>query len=186
MYTPLLPLRPERATRSSRIGNPIVWNNVWDYAPEEVNELRQVSRAVQQKRHIASLIEMLRQYLRCVRRSETANGTNLHAQYLAIGHTMVSAIVEQEHVLQTQYMSTATATATAAAENSLEFRRRYYYQSSHFNLLNLQESLLERNLVTTGPTPTDQMQQLLELMHEELATATTTTTTTESSVIISM
>jgi hypothetical protein len=98
-----------------------------------------VAPEIRQKRHIAALIGMLRQFLHCMRRSETANGMDMHAQYLEIGHNMVSAIVEQEYILQTQY--------GGFNDVNMEHRRYRYYQHPHFNLLNLQESLTERNLI---------------------------------------
>ena len=122
---PLLPPCPARATRSEPVGQ------------------GQPTQGQILKRHIAALIEMLRQFVRCMQRSEIANGTGMHEQYMNIGRTMVQTIVEQEFILQTQYIALEEPLSL-----NLYHRRRYHYQGPHFNLLNLQESLLERLLIS--------------------------------------
>ena len=116
-----LPNRPSRATRSERVNNP---------------EYQQIMR---RKRHISALIHIFRQFVTSMRRAETANGAGIRAQYLDIGHTIIHTIVYQEHILQNQMSPT-----------DVNSRRRCYYQSAQYNLLDLPELNLHEALMGHG------------------------------------
>lgn len=120
-----LPNRPSRAIRSDHLD-------------------AYYQRIMRRKRHISALIHMFRQFVTSMRRAETANGMEMHAQYLDIGHTMIRTIVHQEEMLQSQMTPT-----------EVNPRRRCYYQSVQYNRLgfpelNLYEALMRRGLMASA------------------------------------
>lgn len=119
-----LPHRPPRAIRSDHLD-------------------AYYQRIMRRKRHISALIHMFRQFVTSMRRAETANGMEMHAQYLGIGHAMIRTIVRQEVMLQSQMTPT-----------EVNPRRRCYYQSAQYNLLgfpdlNLHEVLMAHGLMAS-------------------------------------